>query len=252
MTIVSWKKMFLLDSYFQKIMFVCHVPFLNDKISKKIYIKNIFHKFPKDWTLRVQFTWSRFVSWFACQTFPELILEPIEERQAFHKSNFSLIFLFSFPLFSLFFPFSYSFTFSSSSSFFSSPCFSCSLSFSFSFSFPLSFSLPLPLFSSFSLSFSVSYHTLIIPFLNKQFEVQKETQSPFWTPLTRTATSITSTTSSLAKKYGCQFFNCRQVKALLRCMIVSYLGNSFWKLNFKESITFVCGGATLKSGRKTT
>ena len=41
------------------------------------------------------------------------------------------------------------------------------------------------------------------------------------------------------KKHNCIDGKCCQVKSFLKCVIVSYLGNSFLELNCKESTAFV-------------
>ena len=105
--------------------------------------------------------------------------------------------------------------------------YSLSLFLSFSFAiFSLSLSLYLSDLSICSFSFSLSFSSLsvITPFLNEHFGVQRITESTCWTPLTRSATSTTSTTSTLGKK---KYYSRFELKTSFKSRIVSYLGNSF-------------------------
>jgi hypothetical protein len=45
------------------------------------------------------------------------------------------------------------------------------------------------------------------------------------------------------------FFSCRKLKSSLKCTIAFCLGNSFWQLDFTESIAFVWGGHTMHTNQ---
>ena len=76
------------------------------------------------------------------------------------------------------------------------------------------------------------------------------TQWTCWTPFTTRTTSTTCTTRPTSSPEKTKtFFSCRKLKSSLKCTIAFCLGNSFWQLNFTESIAFVWGGHTMHTNQ---
>jgi ABC-type multidrug transport system permease subunit len=136
---------------------IVYLPFPRDPISYQTLVgEQFFHKCPRHWTMRAFNSVCSQGSQLQ-QIFPEVILEPREERNTFYKGNIVFLFLF---LFFLFLSLSFSFSFSLSLSF--------SFSIHFSFSSPSSLSLFLFLFlflSCLSFSFSLVYLSMSLLFI---------------------------------------------------------------------------------------
>ena len=166
---------------------IVYLPFPRDPISYQTLVgEQFFHKCPRHWTMRAFNSVCSQGSQLQ-QIFPEVILEPREERNTFYKGNIVFLFLF---LFFLFLSLSlYLCEFSLSLSLF--------LSLSISLSLPLPLAFPLSLSFSFYFSFSLVYLSMSLLFIFLflflfmviflivtpliKLETQKATQSSCWT-----------------------------------------------------------------------
>ena len=154
---------------------IVYLPFPRDPISYQTLVgEQFFHKCPRHWTMRAFNSVCSQGSQLQ-QIFPEVILEPREERNTFYKGNIVFLFLFLFFCSSL----------------------SLYLSLSISLSLPLPLAFPLSLSFSFYFSFSLVYLSMSLLFIFLflflfmviflivtpliKLETQKATQSSCWT-----------------------------------------------------------------------